>query len=100
LVKFIIKWFAVEYFERSLTEESNHVIEEEPRESSVVSIPMVPAVLDVDDATTLVSVAPQINTAAVVGQNQISEPRTRGTTTQNLSPAGLNNRNTTTQGTF
>jgi hypothetical protein len=88
---------ASNYFERSLIEEFNHLIEEEQRESSVMSIPMVPAVLD--DATTLVSVAPQINSAAAVGQNQIPEPHTQGTTTQNLSPAGHHNQNITTQGT-
>ena len=76
---------ASNYFERSLIEEFNHLIEEEQRDSSVMSIPMVPAVLD--DATTLVSVAPQMNTAATVGQQQQPDI------------SSLQNRNVASQGT-
>ena len=69
------------YFERSLIEEFNHLIEEEQRDSSVMSIPMVPALLD--DATTLVS--PE----AAVHNND----------TPSLSPGRIGTGNIASQGT-
>jgi hypothetical protein len=87
---------ASNYFERSLIEEFNHLIEEEQRDSSVLSIPMVPAMLD--DATTLVSVAPQTSTASAVGQQQQPEISVQSNRTHHPSPGIPNNQSVASQG--